>query len=75
MNCFFRHDWIHGKRMTGITNKGKNLRYYGERICRKCGKIQENNPYVDTSFGGEELINRWATIGYSKKTHNTGGTK
>lgn len=73
MGCLFRHDWIYKNITTGKTYRGNDLKYYTKRICFKCGKTQENNPHVDTSFGGEDLVNKWATIGYSSQ--NTRETK
>jgi hypothetical protein len=64
MKCLF-HDWIYEDRKE-VESSGENEgSFYEKRTCRKCGKVQENDPYFDTSFGmRNNLINRWTTIGY-----------
>lgn len=66
MKCIFKHNWIYSEKRLAQSEGGNRAYVYDKRECRKCGKIQENNGYFETSFNMKNnWENRWVTIGYS----------
>ncbi len=66
MKCLFRHDWIYSERR--YVNHQKCQRHiYGKRVCHRCGRIEENNGFIDSSFGLFVWTNKWMGVGYNKE--------
>lgn len=67
IKCIFKHDWIYKEKRLAKFSDTLGTDVYDKRFCSKCGKMQENIGYFDTSFGAVNMWkNSWMTIGYQE---------
>ena len=63
MKCIFKHDWIYSEKVYAEFNEEKGTYIYRKRTCKKCGIVEEENGFFDTSFGIENNFKyRWVRI-------------
>lgn len=62
MKCIFKHKWVYSEKRKAIFNINVFSHVYAKRTCYKCGIVQENNGFFDTSWDLNIWTNKWITI-------------